>query len=154
MVTIAITNAEQKQIDKLIQATTDPKILIHLLHDLVGYEPSAETLHNFLHTVHTHHENTSTDDSVLHAAVALQRHKMIEYEKTAKGMNLCSLTAALPYLSPWEYRVYRDHILEHLRQQLPANKLFKVVPELKKSSQEEFTKKLPYIINKYISLNI
>lgn len=154
MTTIALTNDDQKHIDSVIQVMPRPDMLIRLLHDLIGHEPDAETLHNYLKAVHKHQENIFPDDSVLHAAVALQRHKMIEYEKTAKGMNLCSLSAALPYLSPWEYRVYRDHILEHLRQQLPAQALFKVIPKLKKSSQDEFTKELPNIINKYISLNI
>lgn len=154
MTIIALTNDQQAHIDSVIKTAPSTDTLIRLLHDLIGHEPTTETLHNYLKTVHKYKESSSTDDSVLHAAVALQRYKMIEYENTARDMNLCSLSAALPYLSPWEHRVYRDHILEQLHQQLPPNKLIKVIPDLQKISPEQFSKEISEIINKYISSNI
>lgn len=122
-----------------------------ILHDLIGYTPNSATLDHYLLTVKHQHTNASNKEASLRAAVILQRHKMIEYENTAKDMNLCELSAALPYISTWEQRVYRDHIMEHLYQQLPATTLSHVLPMLQKINTDQFAKELPIIINEYIN---
>lgn len=150
MTTIALTNDDQKHIDTIIQTVSSPNILMSFLHDLIGHKPNTETLNCYLHEVNRHPDSSSHNESVVQAAVALQRHKMIEYERTASNMNLYALSAAFPFLSSWEQRVYRDHIMEYLRQELPENDLFQVISELQKCTNQQFTNKLPEIINTYI----
>lgn len=150
MRTIPVTNNLQIKTDRIIQSAESPLILLDILHELIGNDPSEKILGGYIQSIENCDSPESPAHEVLQAATALQRHKMIEYGKVADSMQLSELVAALPYLSPWEYRIYRERLLYLLTEQLPPEHLFTVVPPLRELEREQFEAESSLIFNKYI----